>query len=222
MIKMVVFDMAGTTIDEGNIVYKTLMKCINNAGFNMSLELVLAIGAGKEKRQAIKDIIATEQAAGNDLLVNSIYEIFVGELAVAYNSFDIKPQEGAMELFGALRSKGILVVLNTGYNGTTARAILQQVHWRVGIEIDGLVTASDVQHNRPNPDMILLAMEKFGVTDAGEVAKVGDSAIDIEEGRNAGCGLTVGITTGAHTQAQLLIANPSHIIQHLNELLPLL
>ncbi len=70
--------------------------------------------------------------------------------------------------------------------------------------------------------MIWLAMEQFGITDASEVVKVGDSIIDIEEGQNAGCGISVGITTGAHTRAQLESANPEAIIDDLLELLPLL
>ena len=56
-IEMVVFDMAGTTINEQNIVYKSLHKAINKFGIEVSLELVLSLGAGKEKHQAIKDIL---------------------------------------------------------------------------------------------------------------------------------------------------------------------
>jgi beta-phosphoglucomutase-like phosphatase (HAD superfamily) len=55
-IKMVVFDMAGTTVNENNVVYKTLRKAINEAGFDFTLNQVLAQGAGKEKLQAIKSI----------------------------------------------------------------------------------------------------------------------------------------------------------------------
>jgi phosphoglycolate phosphatase-like HAD superfamily hydrolase len=52
--------------------------------------------------------------------------------------------------------------------------------------------------------------------------KVGDSIIDIEEGKNAGCALSIGITTGAHSYEQLASANPNHIINHLSELLPVI
>ncbi|RYY37415.1 MAG: HAD family hydrolase, partial [Sphingobacteriaceae bacterium] len=55
-----------------------------------------------------------------------------------------------------------------------------------------------------------------------EVIKVGDSIIDIEEGQNAGCALSIGITTGAHTPAQLQSANPDYIIDNLMELLPII
>ncbi|GAB2837190.1 phosphonatase-like hydrolase [Ferruginibacter profundus] len=222
MIKMVVFDMAGTTVDEDNIVYKTLLKTINDAGYDFTLAEVLATGAGKEKLTAIKDIIALSGAIPLDQLSNKIYTSFTTELAEAYNRFELQPQPGAEELFAELKKKNILVVLNTGYNEITAAAILDKLGWKVGVHIDALVTASDVTNNRPQPDMILLAMQQFDITDGHEVIKVGDSIIDIEEGKNAGCHLSIGITTGAHNYEQLASAAPDHIINHLSELLPLI
>ncbi|MES2775060.1 MAG: phosphonatase-like hydrolase [Bacteroidota bacterium] len=219
MIKMVVFDMAGTTVDEDNVVYKTLCKTINAAGgVHCTLEQVLHIGAGKEKLAAIKDILAAHGIEMNYSLAQEIYQSFVTELAIAYDSFELKPQPGAEDMFRTLHTRNIAVVLNTGYNAATANSILQKLGWQTGAQIDALVTASDVVNNRPQPDMILLAMQQFGISDASEVVKVGDSAIDIEEGQNAGCGLTVGVTTGAHSFEQLLAANPDYIIESLEAL----
>ncbi|AXY72597.1 hypothetical protein D3H65_00785 [Paraflavitalea soli] len=65
-------------------------------------------------------------------------------------------------------------------------------------------------------------MQQHGITDAQEVVKVGDSIIDIEEGRNAGCRFSIGITTGAHTRSQLQSARPDHILGDLMELLPVI
>jgi phosphonatase-like hydrolase len=222
MIKMVVFDMAGTTVDEDNIVYKTLLKTINDAGYDFSLQQVLATGAGKEKLTAIKDIIALSGAIPHEQLYNKVYAAFTTELAAAYDKFELQPQPGAEELFSTLKKKNILVVLNTGYNKITASSILQKLGWKVGKHIDALITASDVSNNRPKPDMILLAMQQFDITDGNEVIKIGDSIIDIEEGKNAGCHLSIGITTGAHSYEQLESAHPDHIINHLSQLLPLL
>ena len=44
----------------------------------------------------------------------------------------------------------------------------------------------------------------------------------MDEGQNAGCGLNVGITTGAHTFLQLQSANPDYIINNLLELVPII
>jgi phosphonatase-like hydrolase len=222
MIKMVVFDMAGTILNEDNVVYKTLQKAINEKGFALSLDQVLAEGAGKEKLQAIKGILSVYTQQNDDNVANEIYDRFIMYLKEAYKTLEILPQDNAEDVFGKLKEKGILVVFNTGYNTETAQSLLTKLGWEKGVQYDDLVTASDVDHNRPDPDMIWLAMERYGITDSHEVAKVGDSIIDVEEGKNAGCSLTVGITTGAHTFEQLQSAKPDHIINKLAELLPLL
>jgi phosphonatase-like hydrolase len=222
MFKMVVFDMAGTTINEDNLVYKTLRKVINERGFDFSLEQVLAEGAGKEKLQAIKSILRVYANSHNESFALEIFEQFMVELHDAYETYPIKPEPNAEELFVSLRKRNILVALNTGYDRQTAESLLEKINWKKGREYDFLITASDVKNNRPKPDMILLAMQQSGINDAAEVIKVGDSIIDVQEGQNAGCGLNIGITTGAHTFEQLQSAKPDHIIQNLMELVPIL
>lgn len=218
-IKMIVFDMAGTTVNEDNIVYKTLRNAINTiGGFQLALEEVLAHGAGMEKLQAIRAILKNSLGIENQQLADTIFSFFLQELKNAYQVEEIYPNANAQELFEVLKKKGVLRVLNTGYDRATAEFLLTKLNWKIGREIDGLVTASDVPRNRPYPDMILDAMVKFGISDSLSVAKVGDSTIDIQEGQNAGCALSIGITTGAHTSAQLGTANPDFIIDDLLEL----
>lgn len=221
-IKMVVFDMAGTTVNENNVVYKTLRIAINEAGFDFMLEQVLEQGAGKEKKQAIRAILTTFAGVRNEELIDKIYENFFEKLTDAYNREEILPQNNAAELFAELKKRNIFSILNTGYDRVTAQSIVDKLGWKEGEDFDGLVTATDVGRNRPEPDMILFAMKRFNITDASQVVKVGDSAIDIAEGHNAGCGLSIGITTGAHTAEQLQTARPDSIINDLIELVPLL
>ena len=210
------------TVDEDNVVYKTLKKAVNGAGFDFTLDEVLAEGAGKEKLQAIKSILEVYAGLNNTALAEDIYSEFIVMLADAYANLNILPQPHATELFAALKEKQILTILNTGYNRETAQSLLDKLGWKKGIEYDELVTATEVEKNRPNPDMILFAMKQFDITNGQEVVKVGDSIIDIEEGKNAGCSLNIGITTGAHTFDQLKSAEPDFIINDLMELLPLL
>ena len=221
-IKMVVFDMAGTTVNENNVVYKTLRIAINEAGFDFTLDQVLEQGAGKEKKQAIRSILTAFAGIQDEELTDKIYKNFFGKLTEAYNREEILPQNNAAELFAELKKRGIISILNTGYDRVTAQSIVDKLGWKEGEDFDGLVTATDVGRNRPEPDMILFAMKRFNLTDASQVVKVGDSAIDIEEGRNAGCGLSIGITTGAHTAEQLQTAHPDKIIDDLIDVLPLI
>ncbi|MEN5435532.1 HAD family hydrolase [Sphingobacterium faecium] len=222
-IKMVVFDMAGTTVNEDNIVYKALRNAINSVGgFDLSLEEVLEHGAGKEKLEAIKTILKNSLDLENDQLATEIFQLFLVQLKSAYEVETIYPCTNAAALFIKLKDMGILRVLNTGYDRLTAESLLKKLNWEVGKDIDLLTTVSDVEHNRPEPDMIQLAMAKMGITDASTVAKIGDSTIDIQEGQNAGCGLSIGITTGAHTAVQLATANPDQVISDLLDILPVI
>lgn len=221
MIKLVVFDMAGTTVDEQNVVYKTVHQALLRAGMSVDLETVLLHAAGKEKFQAIKDVIEAENAA-SQINALAVFQDFEQLLDEAYANLQPAAMPGAEMVFALLRARGIHVVLNTGYKNSVANGLLQKLGWEEGLHVDLLITADDVERGRPYPDMILLAMAKFEITDAAEVAKVGDSKVDIEEGKSAGCGIYAGITTGAQTAEQLAEAAPTHILNALEEIIPLL
>lgn len=219
-IQLVVFDMAGTTVDEDNVVYKTLRDAINDQGFNCSLEHVLMVGGGQEKKQAIRDLLAGEGVEKADLesMANTAYRRFITNLEQAYLNLQVMPCPGSETVFSQLREQGIKVALNTGYQRKTATSLLQKLGWQVGEQIDLMVTASDVTNSRPAPDMILLAMEKLGIDQPEYVVKIGDTAIDVEEGQQAGCGLCFGVLGGAQNREQIARANPDGILEHLSEL----
>ncbi|WKL49233.1 phosphonatase-like hydrolase [Flavobacterium pectinovorum] len=217
--QLVVFDMAGTTVDEGNLVYKTVQKVINDEGYNVSLHDVLHYGAGKEKYQAIYDVLKEcTDSASVDVTAQRAFSNFKPALETAYADLEIKTFEGTEALFKDLRNKNIKVVLNTGYDFITANNLLLKLGWSVGDTIDALVTSDDVKNGRPDGDMIVKAMELTGIKDPKKVLKVGDSAIDIEEGKSANCGMTAGVLTGAQTREQIQNANPTIIINSLTEL----
>ncbi|MEZ4810113.1 MAG: phosphonatase-like hydrolase [Allomuricauda sp.] len=218
-IRLTVFDMAGTTVNEDNVVYKTVRKALARAGVEIPLDVVLEHGAGKEKYKAIEDILGQVAVPQNlKATAGEIYEDFKGLLKEAYANLEVFPYQGVEELFKILRSNNVKVVLNTGYDVKTAQTLIDKLGWKIGQDIDALITADDVQEGRPSSEMIEKAMELFGILDAGQVLKAGDSVIDIEEGKNANCGMTVGVLTGAHTRAQLEKAHPTLILEALENL----
>ncbi|KVV15528.1 phosphonatase-like hydrolase [Flavobacterium sp. TAB 87] len=213
-IEMVVFDMAGTTINEQNIVYKSLHKSINKFGIAVSLEVVLSLGAGKEKFQAIEDIL--KHLNSNDVeKAHLIFEYFKEILDQEYLTANVLPIEGVEKVLESLKKDGIKIVLNTGYSSHVAHTLLEKLNWKKDIQYDALITADDVEFGRPYPDMIYKAMQLFAIEDASKVLKAGDSAIDIEEGKNAKCGVTIGVLSGAQTRKQLEEAKPDYILDSL-------
>ncbi len=215
--------MAGTTVDEQNVVYKTVHECVRRAGFDVPLDLVLLHAAGKEKREAIRSVL--EQFIGQEpesALVDDIHRQFEPALDNAYRQMQPLPIPGAEVVFEQLHARGIKIVLNTGYKSDIAHLLLNKLDWVEGETYDLLITADDVPRSRPYPDMILLAMERLGIADPATIAKVGDTIIDIQEGQNAGCSICAGITTGAQTEEQLRSARPTNVLHHLEEILEII
>lgn len=224
-IELCVFDMAGTTVDEDNLVYKTLQRMVQKHGYDVTLDQVLEHGAGKEKRQAIEDILVSINVDDASNISVPIFNDFKKELATAYQNEPVKAISGIEETISKLRKHNIQVYLNTGYDRSTAEHLLSRLGWNIAPSaldssgmIDGLITASDVEHSRPYPDMIQLAITQANISSSERVLKAGDSAIDIEEGKQAGCAMTIGVLTGAQTREQLLLANPTHVLDSLASL----
>jgi len=71
-------------------------------------------------------------------------------------------------------------------------------------------------------NMIHRLIAELNISSAGNVLKIGDTEVDVEEGRNAGCGVVVSVTTGAYTRTQLQQYRPDFIIDSLEELMPII
>jgi phosphoglycolate phosphatase-like HAD superfamily hydrolase len=70
--------------------------------------------------------------------------------------------------------------------------------------------------------MIRHLMQKLGVTDSQRIAKIGDAPADLMEGKNAGCGLVIGVTKGSSTREQLESLPHDYLIGTVAELPELL
>jgi len=219
---MVVFDMAGTTVDEDNVVYKTLQDAIVHYSYPVTLNQVLEFGAGKEKLQAVIDILKSTGFDADSATIDLIFKYFNSQLTKNYDTLLVKALPQVELVFKELKKRSIKVVLNTGYNRKTAESLILKLGWEESNHYDLLVTASDVTKNRPHPDMILQAMLSLNISDPQNVIKIGDSTVDIQEGQNANCLFSIGITTGAHTRTQLKEVDPDFIIDDVSELIDII
>src|SRR5262245_40558583 len=127
---------------------------------------------------------------------------------------------GASRVFDRLRSAGLRIALNTGFNRGITDLILDRVRW--GDRIDATIASDEVARGRPYPDMIRELMRRLGVSQASRVAKVGDTPADLEEGHNAGCGWIVGVTRGTHARSELEPFPHTHLIESIRDLPDLL
>ncbi|WEK34296.1 MAG: HAD hydrolase-like protein [Candidatus Pseudobacter hemicellulosilyticus] len=220
-IKLVVFDIAGTTVRDENKVAAAFQSALEEQGFQVPLEVANRF-MGYEKKHAIRDII-NEVQPGTDItetLVDTIHQAFLRRMIAYYRtSSEIEPLPHVEETLQALHQAGKQVAINTGFSRDIAEAIVERLQWREKGLIDFLIASDEVPNGRPHPDMIRQLMAAAGIDDPLLVAKVGDTEVDINEGRNAGCRYAIGITTGAYTREALQEHAPTHIIDDIREVL---
>ena len=212
MIELVVFDMAGTTVHDGDAVNESFRAALAAFGVGTDAAFVNTV-MGLHKPDAIRILLdrAGRNPSANE--VDAIHEDFVKRMRNYYaTDAAVREIPGATSAFATLRRAGVKIALNTGFNRAVADVLLGRLGWRAPAVIDADVTSDEVPHGRPEPDMIRLLMRRLGVRDSGAVAKVGDTRADLEEGANAGCGLNIGVTTGSYTREQLEVHPHTHIV----------
>lgn len=203
--------MAGTTIDEGNIVYDVLRTTVQNAARKAISDDLLAQWTGTSKYEAIVGLL---KVLGDERSrPHVVFDAFTDNLRAAYAATPPRPVLGSTEAFAVLREAGVRVVLQTGYARDLAQDLLDQVGWRIGEHIDALVSNDQVRSSRPAPYLIFHSMEQTDVMTPDAVLVAGDTANDLLAGTRSGARYVVGVLTGASTAEQLGLVRHTHIIQ---------
>jgi phosphonatase-like hydrolase len=152
-------------------------------------------------------------------LIEKIHEAFTQNMISFYeNDPDLHPLPYAEETFEILQRHGVKVALNTGFTKAITDTIVNRLAWNNNTMINHVISSDEVPQGRPHPFMIRSIMNALGIEQVKNVAKVGDTQVDVQEGRNAGCGLVISVTTGAYTREQLESYDPDFIIDSLEEL----
>jgi phosphonatase-like hydrolase len=216
-IKLVVFDIAGTTVkDAGNIKEAFASAC---ADFNISIpDDAINKVMGWRKIDAIKMLLQQYHPSvleNNADLIEQIHKNFTSRMVDFYNNDEtLVPLPHAVNTFAALRQQGIKVALNTGFSKIITTAILKKLQWEETV-IDAVISSDEVPEGRPHAFMIKALMQQFNINNPAAVAKVGDTEVDVLEGRNSECGKVISVTTGAYTRQELVPYSPDYIIDSL-------
>ncbi|GGB07429.1 HAD family hydrolase [Puia dinghuensis] len=224
-IQLVVFDIAGTTVQDSGSVAEAFISAFRDFGFEIPQAEVKKV-MGFRKIDAIALLLETFAPAkkDDDILIDRIHTRFIDTMIAFYrDDEDLAPFPYAEQVFSALKQQGIKVALNTGFTRSITDTILHRLRWddRSSL-IDMVICSDEVSHGRPYADMIETLINVLGVSSPSNVLKIGDTEVDVEEGRNASCGKVVSVTTGAYTREQLEPYHPDFIIDDLRELLPII
>lgn len=217
-IQLVVFDMAGTTVDDKGVVLQCLIESAATYRLPGTPEDLNAL-MGMNKREVFGLLAQRLYPVGPseaDLLADNALADFNARMRAIYQQ-NASAIPGAEETFAFLRSRGIKIATDTGFDADLGGVIMQRLNWP-GRLIDLAVYASDVKQGRPAPYMIFHAMEQLGIHDVHQVMKLGDSPADLQEGFHAGCGEVIGVLSGSHTAKTLSLYPHTRLIQSVADL----
>ena len=210
--------MAGTTVADENAVSSAFIKAFEQFGFDVTEQEVRPL-MGYRKTMAISLVLESKGTNADQQLVDSIHDAFVNEMLDYYEySPEVRAMPTAENVFLQLKERGVRIALNTGFSREIADTIMTRLQWKERGLVDDFIASTDVEQGRPYPFMIRELMSRAGIIDPLEVAKIGDTEVDVNEGRNAGCALVIAVTTGAFTREQLADYHPDHILDHLSQL----
>jgi phosphonatase-like hydrolase len=214
-VKLVIFDIAGTIIEDHGEVIQAFAKSLMENGIPF-VEDELKQWKGGAKREVIRHFVAKlNLKRGAEQKVESAYHHFRSELE-SYYSEKITPIPGAVDTFRWCKDRSILLATTTGFYCEISDLILNQMGWREFFAAN--ISSTDVPQGRPAPFMIFRAMEASRIQNVREVVSLGDTPLDLQSGSNAGVAGVVGVLTGAHGRESLERERHTHIINSVAEL----
>ena len=193
-IKVVIFDWAGTTVDYGCFApVKGFIDGFRSIGIDITNEMarkhmgLLKIDHTRAIAAMLPEPITEEQ-------IQKAYTVFEETLFANIERFcDIK--DYIVETVAALRKKGIKIGSTTGYTSAMMERVIPKAAEQ-GYTPDYCIAPDQTFKGRPFPYMIWNNLMRFGITNPIEAVKIGDTTVDIAEGKSANC-WTVGVVMGS-------------------------
>ncbi|WP_443044465.1 HAD family hydrolase [Streptomyces sp. NBC_00366] len=212
-IRLVVLDMAGTTVADGGLVEQAFAAAARHldADPDSMLDHVRAT-MGESKISVFRHLFGDERLARR---ANAAFEEAYADLV---DGGSIAALPGAREAIEELTEQGRTVVLTTGFARTTQDAILAALGWQDLVPLT-LGPADAGGRGRPYPDMVLTAFLRTAAADGvRQIAVVGDTSYDMLSGVRAGAGVVAGVRTGAHDADTLRVAGATHVLDSVGRL----
>ena len=208
---MVLFDLDGTLIDSGPIILASMRHSVRTVlGREIPPEeLGLTIGG--------QGIVAQMQAIDADR---------ADELVEAYKEHNdglhekLEAFDELLELLPRLKAEGRKLGIVTAKRHRTVALALDRFP-ALRAEFDVVVTHEDTARHKPDPDPVLLAIDRLDGTPA-QAVYIGDSPFDIKAAKAAGAYAVAVGWGGIHPDERLLAEEPDAFVRSAAELLDVL
>lgn len=220
MTALAVLDMAGTTIDDRDEVYRVLRAAAERGGARFDDEVFQRF-MGTEKRYAIEKLLDAGGVEASEERIEECWQWFRAELHRTYSEQPPTPLPGIEGALRTLRERGVKVGLTTGFSREIVDLILASLGWEVGGLLDASAAGDEVEAGRPQPHLIRAIMQQAGIEDPALVVSVGDTEADVRSAQNAGV-TSVGVLTGHLGREDFERIGADHVLASAAELPDLL
>jgi HAD superfamily hydrolase (TIGR01509 family) len=206
MSRAAILDLDGTLVDTNYHHALAWYRAFRQHGIVLPLWKVhRAIGMGGDKLVAALAGDDVERDEGDD--IRAAEKVLYLELIE-----ETEPLARARDLVGELKERGLTVVLASSAKEHELDHYLDQLDVR---ELaDDWTSAADVEATKPDPDLVLAALEKAGTKDA---VMLGDTGWDCEAAAKAGIE-TIAVMTGGWSEDELRDAGAIAVFESLDEL----
>jgi len=203
-----IFDVEGTLVDSVQQNLLSLQVCLADFGISIPYEL-LQLYSGLDGDQTLQLVAPDLNAPERQVVLEA-----QGRMYEAKYLGSVKAFAGVRDVFGALREGGGRIALARDCKGP------ELSHYRSLLNVDDLIDAmacgDDVEHGKPDPRLIGLALGKLGIS-AGQAVMIGDTPYDAEAASGAGTA-AAGLLTGGFAKQALLEAGCFVVANELREL----
>ena len=216
-ISLVVFDMAGTTVEDSGLVEQSFLAADRHAGLSKTdADREEMLRYVSDTMGQSKIVVFRHLARGNEEQAQAANKEFERSYAQLVAEGNCSPIPGAEEVITSLRSRGIKTALTTGFAKETQTAIIDALGWQNLADV--VLCPSQGVRGRPYPDMPLTALMQTETDSVQSMIVLGDTSSDVISGLRAGARASIGVLTGAHDTAQLSAAGATHILNSVADL----
>ena len=128
-LKLAIFDVAGTVIEDHGEVVSSLVDALAAHGIGVSSEELLEL-KGAAKREAIRFFGWRKRREPlTDAALEAVYTDFVRLVNSRYEE-QLAPIAGVEDVFESLRKRGMQLALTTGFGRPTLELVVQRLGWQ--------------------------------------------------------------------------------------------
>ena len=203
-----IFDVEGTLVDSVQQNLLSLQESLADFGIEAPYQ-VLQLYSGLDGNQTLQLVAPDLVEADRKRVLEAQGKLYERKYLASVKAFT-----GVREVFLALTGEGGRIALATDCKGATLRHYLSLL--AADDLIDSVACGDDVEHGKPDPRLVGLALRKLQVP-AAQAVVIGDTPYDAEAASGAGTA-SVGVLTGGFSKETLLQAGCLSVAQEVRDL----